>query len=677
MSRVAQTIRIRAVLLACSAAVVAASANARATPPNRTDLGPLDPATQISATIWLKPANEAAFDAAVSARMNPASPLYHHWMSPAEVASYSQGTQQINELSAALQAAGVEVTGREADGAALHVSAAASVMSRAFATQFHAVAIAGRPAHVNLSEPHFAGAGAELIAGVTGFSNVPMQPLVRRQIDPATFRPATPVPVAGVLNPYTIFTDNCFQAAQRTTLVQFVPGGNSIDEVASGPKYTTRNLPKKPFKNCGYTPAELATHYGLPAVYARGLRGAGQTIVIVDAYGSPTITSDANTFSTLMGLPALGAANFQVIYPDGPPAASPYTTDWPLEVALDVEWAHAIAPAAKIVLVVAPSDADAELAFAMNYAASHHLGDVMSNSFGESEAATGPEVARAYNAVIRRAAAQGIAVNVASGDDGDFGLGTPVGAASIPADSPFATAVGGTSLGVPSDNGPVDSVWGIDATFLGALNEVAAPPTLGGFVQGSGGGQSLVLEKPLWQARAGLPGVGRRLPDVSMIADPQTGGIIVADNGSGTAAVLTTVGGTSLATPVFSAVWALAQQAAAGPLGQAGPVVANMLAAALTDIVPVQATVSNLSARITQAGSTTSYTPAELLGLTATQPNGFVGVLAIVSGGGPYEVLDLGFGADSSLMTAPGWDTATGWGEPNGLAFIEAAKAAK
>ncbi len=89
--------------------------------------------------------------------------------------------------------------------------------------------------------------------------------------------------------------------------------------------------------------------------------------------------------------------------------------------------------------------------------------------------------------------------------------------------------------------------------------------------------------------------------------------------------------------------------------------------------MPIPAATSNLSGATRVGSVVTPYDPAALLGLTATQPNGFVGVVAVV---GEDSTVDPGFGADSSLMAAPGSDTATGFGEPNGLAFVKAAQAA-
>ena len=639
----------------------------------REDLGPVDTATPISVAVWLRPHDQRAFDLAVAARSTPASALYHQWMTKQEIASFSTTQDDITSVVQALRQAGLQVDRPADDTAMLWASGNASAIQAAFGTPIHRFLQAGRESYANIAEPHLQHVSNALVAGITGLSNAPMTPFVLRPTDPRTGKPMAGTPWTGVLNPYTVFTDTCFKAAAKISLDHPGPTGDVAHARYAGPEYTTRDLPGAPFKTCGYRPNQLATHYGLDAVYAKGYLGQGQTIVIVDAYGSPTILSDANTFAKIMHLPELTAANFQVVYPDGPPKGSPFKTNWPEEVSLDVEWAHALAPLAKIVLVAAPDATTSELAYAIHYAAVHQLGDVISNSYGSPEAGTDSSVATSFNAVIERAAAQGIAVNVSTGDAGDLGLGTPVGAASIPADSPFATSVGGTSLNVPSDNGQVDAAWGSTFSVLGNYARVAVPPDVVGFVGGSGGGESVDFGKPLWQAQAGLPGKGRQLPDISAVADPLTGGVIVADNGSGKAAVLLTIGGTSLSSPVFSAVWALAQQAAGERLGQAAPIIAAMPSGAVTDILPVQATKSNLSGTIRVAGVTTAYSPAEMVGLAETQPTGFVGIAGTFGLG---QVDDLAFGADSSLTAAPGWDTATGFGEPNGLAFIEAAQAA-
>jgi subtilase family serine protease len=223
----------------------------------------------------------------------------------------------------------------------------------------------------------------------------------------------------------------------------------------------------------------------------------------------------------------------------------------------------------------------------------------------------------------------------------------------------------------------VEAAWGINTFGLTVPTFSLPPPFIDGFIQGTGGGESVYLEKPSFQKS--LPGTGRQLPDVSAIADPQTGAIIVSPDANNEP-VFGVIGGTSLATPVFSAIWALADQAAGESLGQAAPIIAKMAPGALTDIVPIVTTKKkdNTWGTIKQgSNAAVAFDPADLLGLSQTQPEGFVGAMVVthqILGG--TAVTDLGFGADSSLMATTGWDNATGWGVPNGLKFINAAKKA-
>src|SRR5205823_3663827 len=129
--------------------------------------------------------------------------------------------------------------------------------------------------------------------------------------------------------------------------------------------------------------SELQTAYGLSPLYASGLDGAGQTVVIVDAIGSPTIAADAETFSQVYGLPDLTGANFRVYFPRGRPSTS--DQGWASETSLDVEWAHSVAPGANIALVIAPTANDSDLQAAILFAIRRHLGNVISNSWGEED----------------------------------------------------------------------------------------------------------------------------------------------------------------------------------------------------------------------------------------------------------------------------------------------------
>jgi subtilase family serine protease len=157
------------------------------------------------------------------------------------------------------------------------------------------------------------------------------------------------------------------------------------------------------------------------------------------------------------------------------------------------------------------------------------------------------------------------------------------------------------------------------------------------------------------------------------VADPQTGAICVMTDGTG-AQQFFVVGGTSLATPVFSAIWALADQAAGESLGQAAPALAAMTPNAFRDIVPIADKKTGVTGSITFRGTTTTnYDAAQLLGLPEGT-SGFTSALIFV-GQVPFTGYNVvGFGADSSLTTGTGWDNATGYGVPNGIHFIEQAK---
>ena len=212
-----------------------------------------------------------------------------------------------------------------------------------------------------------------------------------------------------------------------------------------------------------YTPAEIRTAYDIPADYT----GAGTSIVIVDAYGSPTIQSDLATFSAAFGLP-YDSGTLHVYYPGGKPptltAHAGVPLDWAGETTLDVEWAHAIAPEATINLVVAANPGGNVLDNAVQWAVAHNLGDVLSMSYGVDEAsikgknANNAQVNQATQ-IFSSAVAKGMAVFASSGDGGATD-GYPVTNAGYPASDPNVIAVGGTNL-FTSDTGTYQSetVW--------------------------------------------------------------------------------------------------------------------------------------------------------------------------------------------------------------------------
>ncbi len=276
----------------------------------------------------------------------------------------------------------------------------------------------------------------------------------------------------------------------------------------------------------GLTPAQVRQAYGLNDVsFMNGTivgDGAGQTIAIVVAFDNPYIASDLQVFNRQYGLPD---SEFQIIK-QTPSIRS--DGGWGLETALDVQWAHAIAPAAKILLLEAKSDSLADLMTMVNVARQQPDVSVISMSWGMNEFAG----EKSYNNVFTTPAGhQGITFVAASGDDGSW-LG-----ASFPAISPNVLGVGGTQLYVSSDG-----------TYLG---ETAW--------SGSGGGYSKFQAEPGYQYSAQKSGL-RTSPDVSWNAAVASGVSVystLSDSGPGG---WFSVGGTSAGAPAWAAIIAIADQ---------------------------------------------------------------------------------------------------------------------
>ena len=143
-----------------------------------------------------------------------------------------------------------------------------------------------------------------------------------------------------------------------------------------------------------YDPFQMRLAYGTDSLISAGYDGTGHTIVIVDAFDDPFLANDLASFDATYGLPA---PNFTQVYPDG---NGGFNEGWAEEMTLDVQWSHAIAPGANIVLVHALSNSDADILSAMKYAVDNNLGDVISMSFGEDESCVGPDLTAAYHDVF-------------------------------------------------------------------------------------------------------------------------------------------------------------------------------------------------------------------------------------------------------------------------------------
>jgi subtilase family serine protease len=386
--------------------------------------------------------------------------------------------------------------------------------------------------------------------------------------------------------------------------------------------------------NC-YTPVQYRVHYNLNPLYQRGVTGRGETIVIVDSYGSPTIRNDLNVFDQQFGFPH---PDLRIVKFGNIPAFDPTNSTmvgWAEETTLDVEYAHSIAPGAKIVLAetpVAETEGVTGLPEMMNAEQSlinAGVGDVISQSFGATEN-TFPGFSQGnYSSLLnlryayKDALAHHVTVLAASGDAGatdyeaDGSTLYPYRVNSWPSSDPLVTSVGGSQLYLDNAGNQVqpDSVW----------ND--------GYGAG-GGGVSAVFSRPLYQAAVGnVVGSHRGTPDISMSAAVNGGcWVYMSFAGIETSGVDNPgwyiFGGTSEATPIFSGIVALADQVAGHRLGLINPAL-------------------------------------YALGLASEHGASNTGLVDITAGNNSFAGVT-GFNA------GPGYDLASGWGTIDAAKFVPA-----
>jgi subtilase family serine protease len=350
-----------------------------------------------------------------------------------------------------------------------------------------------------------------------------------------------------------------------------------------------------------YQAPQIQQAYNLSPLYSQGVTGKGMTIVIVDSFGSPTITSDLATFDQAFGIAA--PPSFQVIHPVG--AIPRYNPDnssmvsWAGETTLDVEYAHAIAPGASIVLVETPvAETQGVTGFpqivkAEEYVINHHLGDVISQSFSATEQTFGSRAAvDSLRGAYLDAYQHHITVLSAAGDSGAANVGLDnktyytFPTTTWPPSDPLVTGVGGTQLHLDANGNRTspDSVW--NDTYSEATSQFIfgnnGPDPLAG-----GGGKSVLFSRPSYQNRVrNVVGGSRGVPDISMSA-ACNGAVDVYQSFGGLPAGWSPTCGTSEATPLFAGIVALADQMAHHPLGLINPALYAMSARHLPGLVDV------------------------------------------------------------------------------------------
>lgn len=543
-------------------------------------VGPTDPNASVTFSVNLKLRNEQTLDAYLRTAQTPGGGKSNHLTFDQFMAQYGPSAADYQAVQDWLTSQGFTIAGTVENRLFVKATGTVGQVQQAFGIQVNDYNLNGATFHSNSGDPKVPGNLGSVVDGVVGLDNAD-------QYLPNAHFPA--------------------EAPQEA------------DAVPCGSKGLTNH--------CYYKPAQIRHAYGVDQV---AYDGTGKTIVIVDAYGSATAAADLDAFDAHYGLPP---ANLTIMGNNGtaylPPANPHYANQqgWAGEIALDLQWAHAMAPGANLVLMASGNN-QRDLDEAVNYAVVHSLGDVISLSWGEAEIFVSAAKTRGTERIFKQAAAQGISVQNSSGDSGDEFSSYGVITADYPTSSPYVTSVGGTSLFLNPDNSfAFETSWGttLKKKWAGTSTWVDL-----GFVFGGGGGTSNIFGKPSWQT--GLSGTMRSVPDISMVADPYTG---VPVNIGGYYYIY---GGTSLSSPLFSGVMALADQAAGYDLGQAAPLLYPLAGtSAIRDVTP----------RDTSSLVETFVRPS----------------------GNAYIV---GFGHDSSLTVQNGWDNATGLGSPYVPALVQA-----
>jgi subtilase family serine protease len=459
-----------------------------------------------------------------------------------------------------------------------------------------------------------------------------------------------------------------------------------------------------PYAVCGYKPAQLQGAYNLSGPISQGLDGSGVTVAIVDAFVSPTLYSDAveyaqkNQGTTSHGYHGSGGSQQWQPGQFKEMIQRPFTQTeeceapgWSGEQTLDVEAVHAMAPGAKV-LYVGGKNCTVSLYNAVEEVVDGHLANIVSDSWTngpEEEEGETTESREAFNHVLLMAAGTGVGVQFSSGDEGDNFIVSGSQQPSFPATSPYATAVGGTSVEIGAQNNRLGEVgWstGISALCTEELAEIGLcetsevgewePEAPGEYDYGGGGGTSNQYAEPWYQEpvvpaeiaeRAGTGERNRVIPDISMEGDPSTGMLVGETQAfaDGTYYDQYRIGGTSLSSPLFAGLMADADQAARGSLGFVNPLLYHLdsggqNSGAFYDVLPAgkQAVVRNdyLNEENAEEGILTT---ARILGMEGAteyfcpQPNEETGECEV-------ELEE----APESLSAAPGFDSMTGIGSP-------------
>ena len=491
-------------------------------------LGMLKPNTPMSVQMVLPLSNVVGLSNLLTELYNPFSPSYHQFLSLTQFTQFFGPSQaELSALTGYMRSNGLQVQVEDASTTNLvTLKGTAQQMESVFKTQMGLFKYNGQSFYSAVSPPQLPKA----------FSNVQM--------------------VYGLQN----------YGPSASKAVPLYKDLGPVNKSQTTSSYTY------------YSPSEIRQAYNATTLYKEGYNGTGITIAIIDAYGDPYIQPELDAFDSQFNLPA---TNLTVTCVDGPCNSTlGITTGWNGEIALDVEWAHAMAPGAAIDLYIG-SNSSQPLYDAVLAAVDNPSTNIISMSWAEPEndLASSASVAPVYgenypwlDQVLQEAAAVGITSLASSGDwgayDQSFPQTSPYGGAMYPSTDPYVTGVGGTSLYMNTTSGSLQFPY---ANATGTYGAETAWSWNNVYGWGTGGGDSTLFPRPEWQTGLGVSGEMRGAPDISWDADPLTGVLVFVAGG------FYYFGGTSVGSPSLAGSLATLEQKAGQKLGLINPTLYSIL----------------------------------------------------------------------------------------------------
>jgi subtilase family serine protease len=589
----------------------------------------------VEGELYLPLRNEAGAEALAAAVSTPTSPLFRHPLSPdAWIARYSPTQADSSSLVEYLKGQGVRIISVPKSREYVVFRGTVDQINKIFSASLETYNYGGRQLIAPSQAPSLPSSVAGLVSGISidqGRTLTHPDSIAQGDISQASEPKSFAKLATPAINTPVIAAPCSTYMGQYTATVPPAYGTTSVDT-----------------NNCGYSAAQLRSAYGLQGLANAHINGAGQTVAIIDAYASPSIVQDVNTFSAAAGEPLLKPGQYSQIVPSpssfADQAACQDPSGWQTEQTIDVESTHGLASGANI-LYVGGYNCGGGLDIAMSTIVDNKLANIVSNSYSDATEALPTDVIAGENDLYVQAAGEGIGLYFSSGDDGDL---TDLGEAaqpSFPTTDPYVTGVGGTSLGInKAGNIAFETGWGdqFDQIVAGAGGAISFHDPLPGplFVGGAGGGTSTVFAEPAYQKGVvpnSLSNGFRVSPDISSDADPYTGFMIgyrpiLDDTNPTTVGAYQTVtyGGTSLASPLVAAQIAIVQQATHSTIGFANPTLYGL----------------------------DRILPGSFRDVKHANPPVALAYDSKVSGNSWFITLD----RDSSLTTATGYDNVTGIG---------------